>query len=231
MVVVSRRNKYRNWRDRPINARYAPTCCNKRTEKNIGRDYRMTEAQEGQKQLKKKRPKFIGIVSSVTIFCVIIFLTKYLARQAGTQAAMQTVQQESIAQNAPTGFKEAKWLMPMSQIKSLFPDAFEFAPGKLMLDTTAFGRPAFVGFDFTDNMLIMIIITFKGEKTERTYQQTHDLIENKYGTFPEPMSTNKQILSSKKIIGRVAIEHVLYQQQSTPIEQIVLYRIKSNSVY
>ena len=67
---------------------------------------------------------------------------------------MQEVQQESIAQNAPTGFMGAKWLMPMSQIKSLFPDAFEIAPGKLMLDTTAFNRPAFVGFDFSNNQQI-----------------------------------------------------------------------------
>jgi len=189
----------------------------------------MNERQEDMDQLKKKRPKFIGIVCSVTMFCILMFCAKYIGRQVGGQAAIQTVQQESIAQNAPTGFMGVTWLMPMSQVKSLFPDAFEFAPGRLMLDTAAFGRPAFVGFDFTNNRLLMIIISFKGEKTDSTYQQTHDLVEDKYGAFPEPSSTSEKILSSKKIIGRIAIEHVLYQQMGIPIEQVMLYRTKSNS--
>ena len=189
----------------------------------------MTEQQEDQVQPKKKRGKLSVIVSSIAIFCVIMFGAKFLGRQAGRQAAMQTVQQESIAQNAPTGFMGAKWLMPMSQVKSLFPDAFEFAPGKLMLDTTAFGRLAFVGFNFSDNLLVMVIVTFKVDKTESTYRQTHVLVEKEYGDFPEPSSTSKHILASKKRIGRIAIEHLLYKQLGMPIEQIMLYRTKGTT--
>lgn len=191
----------------------------------------MKERQEGEDRIKKKQHKLIGIVSSITIFCIIMFWAKYLGRQSGRQSAMQTVQAESIAQNAPTGLMGAKWLMTISQVKKLFPEAIEFAPGNLKLDTIVFDRPAFVDFVFNDNLLIMIIISFKGEKTEMTYKQTHDLVEDKYGIFPVPTSTSKQILSSKKIIGRIAIEHVLYQQAGIQIEQVVIYRTKSNSVH
>lgn len=191
----------------------------------------MTERKEGEVQPKKKQGKLIGIVSSIAIFCVIMFMAKFLGRQAGRQRAMQTVQQESIGQGAPTGFMGAKWLMPISQVKSLFPDAFEFAPGKLMLDTTAFGRPAFVGFDFTDNLLLIVIVTFKGEKTESTYRQTHFLVEKEYGTFPESSSTSEHILASKKRIGRIVIEHILHQPLGIPIEQVSLYRTKKNTAH
>jgi len=191
----------------------------------------MNERQKDEDQTKKKQQKLIGIVSSITIFCIVMFWAKYLGRQVGRQSAMQTVQAESIAQNAPTGLMGAKWLMTISQVKKLFPEAIDFAPENLKLDTIAFDRSAFVDFVFNDNLLIMIIISFKGEKTEMTYQQTHDLVEEKYGIFPEPVSTSKEILSSKKIIGRIAIEHVLYQQAGIQIEQVVLYRTKSDSVH
>ena len=191
----------------------------------------MTERQEDQVQPKKKRGKLSGIVISIVIFCVIILGAKFLGRQAGRQAAIQRVQQESIVQGAPTGFMGAKWLMTMSQVKSLFPDAIEFIPGNLKLDTTAFGRPAFVDFMFTDNLLLMIIISFKGDKTESTYRQTHVLVEKEYGDLPEPSSTSEHILASKKRIGRIIIEHLLYQQLGMPIEQLMLYRTKENTAY
>ncbi len=189
----------------------------------------MTEQNQNQIQLKKKRGKLTGIVSSIAILCVIVLGAKFLGRQVGRQAAIQTVQQDSITQNALTGFMGAKWLMSISQVKSLFPDATEFAPGNLKLDTSAFGRTAFVDFMFTDNLLLMIIITFKGDKTESTYRQTHFSIEKEYGAFPEPSSTNEHILASKKRFGRIIIEHLLYQPLGMTIEQVMLYITKGTT--
>lgn len=186
----------------------------------------MTEQKQDQVKTKKKRGKLYGILSSIAIFCIIVFLAKFLGRQAGRQAAMQTVQQESIAQNAPTGFMGAKWLMQMSKVKSLFPDAIEFSQENLKLDSNAFGRPAFIDFMFTDDLLIMIIISFKGEKTENTYRQTHVLVEKEYGEFPDPSSNSENILASKKRIGRIVIEHILHQPLGISIEQVSLYRTK-----
>lgn len=177
------------------------------------------------KSILRKQDYLIPII----IFCVIIFCTRYLGSQVGRRAALQAVQGESIAQNAPNGFMGAKWLMTMPQVKALFPQAVEFTAENLKLDASAFDRPAFIDFIFKNDLLIMIIISFKGEKTEMTYQQTHDLITDKYGSFPEPSSAGEEILSSKKIIGRVAIEHVLYQQMGMPIEQVMFYRTKNGS--
>ncbi len=177
---------------------------------------------------KKKRSKLGRIVGSIVVFLALVSVAKFIGRQVGRQAAMQTVQQESISQNAPTGFMGAKWLMPMSEAKSLFPDAIEFSPGNLKLEATAFSRPAFVDLMFDNNLLIMIIISFKGDKTESTYKQTHRIVVQEYGAFPEPTSTSEQILISEKRIGRVAIEHVLYEQSGMSIEQVMLYRTKAD---
>jgi formylglycine-generating enzyme required for sulfatase activity len=177
----------------------------------------------------KKRRLIVGVGSSIVIFFIIIFGAKSLGRQAGQQAARYDFQQELIAQNAPTGFMGAKWLMSKSQVKSLFPDIIEFAPDDLKLDSTAFGRPAFIDFVFHDNLLDIIVISFKGEKTERMFRLTHLLVINEYGEFPEPSRTNGFILISKKSIGKISIEHNLYEISGTPIEQVMLYKTKTES--
>lgn len=187
----------------------------------------MTEQQEGQSQSKEKSGKLRGILSSIAVFLVIVFGAKFLGRQAGRQAAIQAVQHESFSQNAPIGFMGAKWLMSMTEVKSLFPDATEFSPGNLKFETSAFSRPAFVDLMFNNNLLLMVIITFKGEKTESTYIQTHDLVVQEYGAFPETSSTNEKELIYRKRIGRITIEHVLYEQFGMPIEQVMLYRTKA----
>jgi len=120
----------------------------------------------------------------------------------------------------------ATWLMPMNEVRSLFPDAIEFAPGNLKMEATAFGRPAFIDFMFTDNLLLTIIVSFKGQKTDITYGQTHLLLEQEYGAFPEPVSTAEHTLASSKRIGRIVIEHLRYQHLGMPIEQVMLYRTK-----
>lgn len=188
-----------------------------------------TESTDAHSVCKKKSGKLGKIITSVVVFFVIVSLGKFLGRQAGRQAAMQTIEQESISQNAPIGFMGAKWLMPLSEAKALFPDAIEFAPGNLKYESTAFSRPAFIDLMFDDNLLIMIIITFKGEKTENTYNQTRKLIVQEYGVFPKPITTAEQKLISRKSIGRVAIEHVLYEQLGMSIEQIMLYRTKASA--
>jgi len=94
------------------------------------------------------------------------------------------------------------------------------------MEATAFGRPAFVDFMFTDNLLLMIIVSFKGQKTDITYGRTQVLLEQEYGAFPEPVSTAEHTLASRKDIGRIVIEHLLYQRLGIPIEQMILYRTK-----
>jgi hypothetical protein len=174
------------------------------------------------------RGKLARTASSIAVLLIIMLIAKCLGRHAGRHAAIHSVQQESISQNAPSGFMGAQWLTSIADAKRLFPDAIEFAPGNLKFETTAFSRPAFVDLLFDNNLLIVFIITFKGEKTESTYRQTHSLLVQEYGAFPEPMSTSEQKLVSKKRIGRVMIEHLLYQQLGMDIEQVMVYRTKDS---
>jgi len=188
----------------------------------------MIERQENKIQPRKNRGPIIGLVIFITIYIAIVFVSKFVGKQEGREAAIVEIQKESIADNAPTGFMGAKWLMPISQVEALFPDAYRFDKDNLKLDTIVFDRPAFVDFKFKNNSLLMIIITFKGEKNKKTYRLTHDLVMKEYGVFPEATSTSKYILISKKRIGRIAIRHQLYKIGEMSIEQVMLYRTKSS---
>ena len=184
----------------------------------------MTRQQETHHHHTSKRRKWGRIVGAAVILCLIWLGVRFVAREGGREAAIRTVKQESISQGA--GFMGATWLMPMNEVRSLFPNAIEFAPGNLKMEATAFGRPAFVDFMFTDNLLLMIIVSFKGQKTDITYGRTQVLLEQEYGAFPEPVSTAEHTLASRKDIGRIVIEHLLYQRLGIPIEQMILYRTK-----
>jgi hypothetical protein len=188
----------------------------------------MAAKHESENRPEKRSGRLERVVISVAVLLAIVLSAKYVGRWAGRQLVRQSVQQESISQNAPTGFMGAKWLMSMSDAKRLFPDAIESGPDRLMFERTAFSRPAFISFKFDHDLLIMIIITFKGEKTEGTYRQTQELLVQEYGTFPEPKGTGQEILASEKRIGRVVIQHHLYQQMGMTIEQVTLYRTKEN---
>lgn len=183
--------------------------------------------QDSKNRAEVRRSVLVRAVKPIAVLLLIMLGGKYVGRYVGRRAAMQTVHHESVSQNAPTGFMGAKWLISMAEAKRLFPDAIEFAPGDLKFETIAFSRPAFVDLVFDDNLLIMVIVTFKGDKTKNTYRQTRDLLIKEYGLFPEPTSTSEEELASKKRIGRVMIEHVLYRQGDMAIEQVQLYRTKA----
>jgi len=174
----------------------------------------------------KKKGIFRGVLIFITIYIIIMLISNYLGRQSGRRAAINNVHQESISQNAPTGFLGAKWLMSLSEVKFLFPDAVEFSKDNLKMENTAFDRPAYIDFVFNNNMLLIIVISFKGEKTESIYSITQIAIEKMYGSFPEPSKSSEHILSTEKEFGRIVIQHMLYQQNGLLNEQVMLYRTK-----
>lgn len=142
--------------------------------------------------------------------------------------AVDSVRYESTVENAPTGFGSAAWLMSQEQVRAAFPNAVEFGgPDTLSVQTTAFGRPAVVGFMFKSDILLQIVINFTGNKTRETYQQTHALVEQEYGVLSPPTSTEQFTLASEKRYDRVIVQHLLYSQSGMPIEQVILYRTKT----
>lgn len=165
--------------------------------------------------------------AGIVVLIVLLWLgIKLVGRSVGRQAAMMSVEQESIAQQAPPGFLEAKWLMSMDEVEALYPEAVVFAPGNLKLETKAFDRPAFVDFMFTDNLLLIIVVSFRGEKTEATFRDTQVKLVEEYGAFEEPAATADHRLASNKRMGRIVVQHLLYRTLGMPIEQVVLHRAK-----
>lgn len=190
----------------------------------------MNQQQDG---IKRKKPAgyLKPIIIGGLVYFVINFVMRDSVRDMGRQAAVQDVRQECLTEGAPTGFENALWLMTKGEVKELFPDAKPFRnQDSLLTETTAFDRPARVGFEFDNDHLTMIIINFITRSEDKAaYQNTHSLLIKKYGAFSEPLQTPKYTLISKRKFSRVNIEHLLYTLNGVPAEQVLMYRTKNNS--
>lgn len=187
-------------------------------------------------ELESKSKNIGGKIVKISIFVVVVIVfsqvIKSLGRQAGIHDAKRTVEQESISQKAPTGLMGAKWLMPVSEAKSMFPDAIESTEKNhtnLRFKKNAFSRSAFIDLTFKNDLLLMILVNFIGDKNEKTYIQTQNILSKEYGQFNETTDAlNNEKISTSKTIGRVTINHILYEKDGKSAEQIVLYRTKEN---
>ena len=92
------------------------------------------------------------------------------------------------------------------------------------LETTVFDRAAFVEFFFRNDLLLRIVVTFKGDKTVGSYGLTQAALEAAYGTFPAPTSTEESALLSARKFGRIMVWHVLHEQTAIPRELVLMYR-------
>lgn len=112
-----------------------------------------------------------GIGWAISVLVVSLAVT-LLWKQEAIQTTQRQVNDEVTAQRAPQSLMGTKWRMSKSEIRSPLPDAVERSPESLLFETSCSSRPAFVHFAFSDGPLTIILITFKGEKTENTYRQT-----------------------------------------------------------
>ncbi len=153
-----------------------------------------------------------------------------VGRQVGKESAIQQVYEESVAAGAPTGFMDARWLMPMSEVRALIPSALEIAPDSLRTEVTVFGRTAFVNLVFSNDLMTMVIVSFMTGNSQSTYSRTQAALEREYGTFPRPTRTADRLLKTRKEIGQVAIDHILYEHAGVIAEQVVYYRTKASKL-
>lgn len=187
-----------------------------------------------------ERQQVIGTWKSVTAIASIILL--YIIYQSDKPLiqrlmkivlrpiAMNAVEEECKAEKAPTGFQSATWLMSQTQVQSLFPAAFGVGDGDmLLLQTNVFDRPATVSLEFTNDSLVMVIITFSDkEENLEVYYQTHNLVEKEYGRFSSPTKTQKYTLFSEKVFNKVELQHILYPFEGIPEEQVLIFKTKKD---
>ena len=171
----------------------------------------------------RAKRRTLAIVGAVCLIGLVItqVLSAIAGASAGISAAKRDVEREMIADHAPTGQFGAKWLMSSSEVKSLFPDAEAVSPDNLKCISTAFGRRAFIDFIFQRDALVMIIVSFIGEKSEASYAATQVLLSDQFGNFSDPKPSKDYSLISSRKDGRVHTDHVMFSTGGLKVEQVL----------
>ncbi|CAB4956949.1 unannotated protein [freshwater metagenome] len=169
------------------------------------------------------KSKALAISSALGLLVVVVIqvVASIAGASAGISAAKRDVEREMIAAHAPTGQFGAKWLMSASEVRDLFPDATAVSSENLKCVSTAFGRRAFIDFMFHDDALVMIFVSFIGEKSDATYAATHVLLTNQFGAFSEPHPSNDYLLISSRKDGRVRTDHLMFSTGGMKVEQVL----------
>ncbi len=170
--------------------------------------------------------KIYHVLQYVIVFVVLIGIAGIAGKYRGRSAAVKHAYQETASQGMPTGLLGAKWLMPISEVKRKIPDAYKTYHGGLKVERVVYERQAYVDYIFKDQLLMQIIVSFKGDRTKKTFNATQKILTEKYGPFPKPKSDDSTILFSRKQIGRIVISHELYSNMAIKVEQVNMFRTK-----
>ncbi len=163
----------------------------------------------------------------IIIGIAIFFAVKWLVPPYGKEAAIDVTQHEAKQLNVPTGLFGAKWLISMAEAKKILPNAVQ-VPASTSTDTMLtenrefYSRNAKIDYVFSNDYLVMFIVTFQGESSKDDFLTTQAYLVKDYGSMPEPTPTKLSQYSSEKIVDRFAIQHWILDANS--IEQILFYR-------
>jgi hypothetical protein len=136
----------------------------------------------------------------------------------------QNVQSDSAQPSAPEGLLGAKWLMTPDQVLYAVPNASQQSADRVHTESVVFGRDAAVEFEFQSGYLLLVRVTFHGEKSPQTFGATQAVLEREYGAFPPPVEDEQHTLTTEKRLERIAVQHVLHK--GPPVEQVLLYRTR-----
>jgi hypothetical protein len=143
-------------------------------------------------------------------------------RTAGQNAARNLVEKEALRLKAPTGFAGAKWLMSPEEVKGVRPKVRAHGDGQLFEAMEWLGRPAAVTYVFDDGLFVEAVVIFSGA-TEADFNKTQAYLQNAHGKMPEPIKTEKHLLSSTYKEGRFSILHLLWPNK---MDGVTFFRTK-----
>lgn len=92
-----------------------------------------------------------------------------------------------------------------------------------MEQVSIFGRDAKVTYKFQDGLLVLFVVTFTPPSQPSKYRSIQKILAEKYGAFSVPKHSNKYILYSKRVVGRIVVQHLLYKIHNVPVEQVILF--------
>ena len=172
--------------------------------------------------------RIISFVGLTLLLILIIAGAKYVGRFAGQRAAINDVQDQAQAQNAPSGLFGTQWLMTSDEVMRIVPNATQESPDKISHYTTYMGRAATVTFNFDNDRLLLILVTFNGASSNQDFQRTNNQLAQTYGPMPQPVATPQFLQYSEKRMGRFVINHCTSDPLNLGVvtEQIIFYRSK-----
>lgn len=172
------------------------------------------------------RKKAAGVLFLIVAYAGYRLAAVYFGSVVGKTTAQHDVLSESRALRAPTGFLQTEWLMSQSRVQALRPKARPGNPNTLAEFTEWLDRPAYIVYDFTDDMLLLVTITFTGSSTSDDFARTQKFLSSEYDGIQQPISEAGYVTRSKTKIGRFAVNHALRYFGSTLTEQVQFYRTK-----
>jgi hypothetical protein len=150
-------------------------------------------------------------------------------KNASLASQRDKVEKDAAAASAPVGFAGAKWLMHADEVRRIRPNTTTDADGDLVESMEWLGRPARVWYNFSNDFLVMVSVSF-GRATEADYATTQGFLQGIYGRMPEADKTERYLLSSHYTTGltsghivRFSISHVLGTPPSS-VEVVVYSR-------
>lgn len=151
--------------------------------------------------------------------------TKAVAEAAARQEVIRDVEKEALALGAPTGFLGTKWLMSAAQVREIRPNA---RPGSredsLLEEAVVYGRKAFVHYDFRNDLLLLVSISFKDPSKDEEFFKTQTALDKEHGKPAELSLSKKYRLETKRTIERFIVHHTLREVEGVKVEQIQFYR-------
>jgi hypothetical protein len=161
-------------------------------------------------------------VKRIVLLVVVCVAAEYVGHWVGTQVARNEIANAAVV----NGVFGTSWLMSPEQVRKAIPNAVP-AGDKLFESRKVYGRRADLEYMFKGNQLLAVIVTFSGEKSQATYDETQRQLAADYGTMPEPEIIDDE-LRSQKLFDYFGVTHQKYTKFWMPVEQILYYRTTSN---
>lgn len=185
-------------------------------------------------------------IKSAYIIVVVIILSTVIfgciSKENIEEKAYDDVIKELQENGHPVGMFGTTWYMTQQEVKNLFSNMSQLNPNMLVQDRTLYDRPIQASYHFTDNRLMIIVVSFKDnftslkEFSDAFYKVQHYLSLD-HGKMPEPVMheiipptdnkwTDQDFLKSEKKMGRTTLVHRIRIQDNSAGEQIIMYLSK-----
>ena len=189
------------------------------------------------------RIKIAHLIIAVIILSTVTFLDAS-SNERIEQKAYNAVIKELRANGYPVGMFGATWYMTQQEVKNLFKNCYQLSINTLVQERNLYNRPIQASYHFTDNKLMVIVVSFKDDFTSLkafsdAFYKVQNHLSSDYGPMPEPVMneiippvdnkwTDQDFLKSEKKMGRTTLVHHIKIKNNSAGEQILMYLSKDN---